>query len=80
MQVERVCHDTLPWLISISLDLCSAACRFDSDKLIERGKELFEELLAAARDCRSPRNVPAADLTSFESIQRGLLAFESPNE
>jgi hypothetical protein len=50
----------------------------DADKLIEHGKERFEQLLAAARHCREPRSVPAGDLTSFGSVQIGLHSFEAP--
>ena len=28
MRVQCVCHDTLPWLISFSLDACSASLQF----------------------------------------------------
>ena len=39
MQVQRVCHDTLPWLISISLDvktLAALECELVDGRQIDR--------------------------------------------
>ena len=49
--------------------------QFDSAKLVKRGGELFEELCAADRECRTQRVFGTrCDFTSFDSVKHALAA------
>jgi hypothetical protein len=49
MQLQRVCHDTLPWLISFSLG-CYHAMKIYNDELLE----ILRALRQTYSDSRQP--------------------------